>query len=143
VSKRRYTPNVQQASIDGLVKANKSRRLDKYPEDVYGEVGTKERRKATQKCVQLRYNYNITYQCYLNMLEAQNHKCALCGEEETGVHNRGSTTIPMQLCVDHCHDTGAVRGLLCTKCNKALGLFKDNPELLEKAAKYIRLHSGG
>ncbi len=143
MSKRNYTPNVQQASIDGLVKANKDRRLGKYPEEVYGAVGTAERRKATQKCVQLRYNYNITYQCYLNMLEAQDHKCALCGNEETGMHKRGKVPVPLQLCVDHCHETGAVRSLLCSKCNKALGSFNDNAELLQKAADYIRSHSGG
>jgi hypothetical protein len=42
-----------------------------------------------------------------------------------------------ELCVDHCHSTGKVRGLLCDPCNKALGLFKDSPELLNSAIKYL------
>ena len=43
--------------------------------------------------------------------------------------------------VDHCHDTGKVRGLLCDNCNKALGLFRDNPKLLGQAANYLRRYS--
>lgn len=39
--------------------------------------------------------------------------------------------------VDHCHETGQVRGLLCNLCNQALGLFKDSPELLARATAYL------
>lgn len=46
-----------------------------------------------------------------------------------------------ELNVDHCHSTGKVRGLLCDNCNKALGLFRDNPELLGQAANYLRRYS--
>lgn len=43
-----------------------------------------------------------------------------------------------QLAVDHCHKTGKVRGLLCTACNFAIGLFQDDPETCEAAAAYLR-----
>ena len=46
-----------------------------------------------------------------------------------------------KLCIDHCHDTGKVRGRLCAKCNKALGLFHDNVEFLESAKQYLKVHS--
>lgn len=42
-----------------------------------------------------------------------------------------------KLSVDHCHLTGEIRGLLCLRCNKGLGYFKDNPEFLSKAIKYL------
>ncbi len=42
------------------------------------------------------------------------------------------------LCVDHDHNTGQVRGLLCNRCNTGLGYFKDNPELFERAISYLR-----
>jgi antitoxin component HigA of HigAB toxin-antitoxin module len=41
------------------------------------------------------------------------------------------------LSIDHCHDTNSPRGMLCTKCNKGLGYFQDDPELLAAAIKYL------
>ena len=63
------------------------------------------------------------------MLEKQNYKCKICGngEEEAG----------HELRVDHCHNTGKIRGLLCSQCNTALGLLKDNPDNIQKALEYI------
>lgn len=67
------------------------------------------------------------------MAARQGGKCAICGMVENVVERRKETT----LCVDHCHDTGKVRGLLCSKCNTALGLFRDSPDLLRKAIDYL------
>jgi hypothetical protein len=47
---------------------------------------------------------------------------------------------PRSMPVDHSHATGKVRALLCTSCNRGLGFFKDSPELLIEAAKYLELH---
>ena len=55
--------------------------------------------------------------------------CAICGITVDPTHK--------QLSVDHCHNSGKVRGLLCTLCNTALGSFKDDPELLQKAINYV------
>lgn len=74
-------------------------------------------------------NYGITEQDYFNMLEAQGNVCAICGKDEQ-VKTRG-------LSVDHCHTTGEVRGLLCSFCNMALGLFKDDTQSLINAVKYL------
>ena len=68
---------------------------------------------------------------YAQMLEAQDRKCKICGVEG-GANNRGD-----KLAVDHCHASGRIRGLLCHKCNTALGLFKDNPENLAAAIRYL------
>jgi hypothetical protein len=64
------------------------------------------------------------------MLEAQGGACAIC--KGTGPGKR------LVLCVDHDHVTGVTRALLCHRCNSGLGMFKDNPELLEAAATYLR-----
>ena len=65
------------------------------------------------------------------LLEKQGHVCALCGDPPGR----------RRLSVDHDHATGRVRGMLCGRCNTALGSFKDNPELCERAASYLRHHS--
>jgi hypothetical protein len=77
----------------------------------------------------IRRQYGITLAQYDDMLEQQDYKCAICGNEDE-VEGR-------KLAVDHCHTTGTVRGLLCGKCNRGLGLFYDNKALLEKAIKYL------
>lgn len=84
----------------------------------------------------LERKFGITRQELDAMSEAQDHKCKLCDQPETS-KVRGKVR---RLAIDHCHETGKIRGLLCTKCNNALGAFKDNPSLLEKAAEYLRSH---
>lgn len=73
-------------------------------------------------------------QCGYNLLfEAQNGVCAICGEEEKDLL-RGKTRT---LCIDHCHKSNKIRGLLCNKCNTGLGLFRDNVDFLNKAIGYL------
>lgn len=83
----------------------------------------------------LRKAYGLTEQDYHDMFDKQKGKCLVC---EKGLSNKFKKTPGENVHVDHCHDTGKVRGLLCHKCNSGLGLFHDNPEFLEAAAEYIR-----
>jgi len=69
-----------------------------------------------------------TQDMYNAMYEAQKGCCALCNEPEEKFS---------WLCIDHDHETGKIRGLLCPNCNRGLGLLKDNANLLQKAAEYI------
>lgn len=77
-----------------------------------------------------RKKYNITLLQFEEMSKARDHRCDICGTKDAGPRID-------RLCVDHCHTTGLVRGLLCGSCNRALGQFKDNPEALRKAADYL------
>lgn len=78
--------------------------------------------------------YGLTVDEAETMLESQGGVCAICKQvEPNGKH----------LAVDHCHETGVVRGFLCTNCNNGLGRFKDNPELLIRAADYISANIRG
>jgi hypothetical protein len=72
----------------------------------------------------------ITATQYLELLRQQDGTCAICGERES---NDGRET----LSVDHCHQTGAIRGLLCAHCNRGLGMFRDNRTLLLAAVDYL------
>lgn len=87
------------------------------------------------KAQMLKRFHGITLLDYKKMLEEQNGLCAICGKEETRRDFRYNNLI--DLAVDHDHKTGKVRGLLCSNCNKAIGVFQDNTELLQSAINYL------
>jgi Recombination endonuclease VII len=80
---------------------------------------------------QLLAHYNITLEQYNEMLNKQNHCCAICGKHESEQKRSLST--------DHCHKSNKIRGLLCDLCNRSIGFLKDDPELILKAASYVAL----
>lgn len=81
----------------------------------------------------LRRTYGLTTDGYNALLKAQGGVCAICGATE-------SAGVSKSLHVDHCHGSKAIRGLLCTNCNRGLGLFKDDPARLRAAAEYLERH---
>ena len=78
--------------------------------------------------------YGISKKQYQDMEQKQKGVCASCGQEPKNRGKNGSFV------VDHCHTTGAVRGLLCAKCNAGIGFFDDNPALLLLASQYLKSH---
>jgi len=94
----------------------------------------KANRKQSARKTKLRLRYGISEEAYQRMLSAQDGRCAICGTQDPcsrwGVFH-----------VDHDHDTGAVRGLLCHPCNVMLGKFGDSKErvllVLEKIREYV------
>lgn len=78
-----------------------------------------------RKCLE---RYGITAHDFEQMLDRQNGVCAVCKETQLGGKN---------LCIDHDHKTGKVRGLLCVACNMAIGYMKDDPQRLRAAADYL------
>lgn len=98
------------------------------------QENNKELQKLRTRNSKLKKNFGITLERYNELVLQQDGKCAICKELETTVIN-GSLT---SLAVDHDHTTGRVRGLLCCKCNRALGLMKDSVEILESAKEYLR-----
>lgn len=80
--------------------------------------------------------YNLPWDDYLAQFGGQNGRCAICATElELTAVGRLETAH-----VDHDHETGLVRGLLCHHCNSGLGYFHDDPDLLKKATAYLLLH---
>lgn len=75
---------------------------------------------------------------YAQLLVAQENKCLICGTEEVSTGKSGK---PKRLAADHCHETGKVRGLLCQRCNVAIGLMDDDPARLVAAAAYLEQHT--
>ena len=89
----------------------------------------KERRKQEMRVNAYMRQYGITIEEYEILVAEQNNGCAICNAS-TGSNGK-------RLSVDHNHQTGEVRGLLCDDCNTALGKFKDDPSLLAKAITYL------
>lgn len=84
----------------------------------------------------LRKKYGIKHTDYERMLEEQGGVCAICGTDDPGGHGgrRGTKFFH----IDHCHTTGAVRGLLCQRCNNGLGCFSDDVVLMHGAIGYLQ-----
>lgn len=108
------------------------KRADEFPRDKKRVGGL---RKQCRGCISIRNRatvYSISLEETKEMCSAT--ACEICGGSFRTARDRN---------IDHCHATGAVRGVLCNLCNRMLGSAKDNPETLEAAAAYLRLTSQG
>ena len=91
---------------------------------------SKEKRQLFHQRKNLKRSYNITPEEYTQRLEEQNSCCSICGER--------NNNLSMNLAVDHDHQTGQIRGLLCANCNVILGMAKDNIDILASTISYLR-----
>lgn len=114
-------------------------RRNRLPETKARKNAARRERYATQPGrrirnldAQLRRNYGISVGEYSLMSGEQEFRCLICGD-----HGSGGVKASSRLHVDHDHETGLVRGLLCNRCNRGIGYFRDNPDLLRSAAKYL------
>lgn len=79
--------------------------------------------------------YKITVDHYNQLLLSQNGVCAICESDKNSKSCKGGLK---SFAVDHCHKSEKIRGLLCDRCNRGIGLFKDNRKVLIKAARYLK-----
>ena len=115
-------------------KKNSPEKIKNYPcmsneirREVYKKYHANNKDKV--RCYKLKKNYNITPEEYDNMFESQNGKCKICG-----IHQ---DVLSKKLVIDHDHNTSIIRGLLCDKCNRGLGHFNDNIDVLKIALNYL------
>lgn len=87
--------------------------------------------KTTRRAGRIKIQYGLSVDDFNRLLSAQGGTCAICPATKGSA--RGE-----QLHIDHCHDTGVIRGLLCTNCNQGLGKFGDDPDRLMTAVRYLR-----
>lgn len=102
----------------------------KYRENRDPETRLKQTRNS--RCKYIRRKFGITLEEYENMVLDRKGCCDICQSQSKG---RGN------LHIDHCHQTGKLRGLLCMNCNVVLGLVYDKSEILNSAINYINKHS--
>lgn len=79
--------------------------------------------------------YGATLEWFDNKMKEQDNRCAICGCYENSSSHR------KRFDVDHCHNTGKLRGLLCNRCNTGIGQLKDNEQILTNAIAYLRKYS--
>lgn len=95
---------------------------------------TSDRCKASHREWILKNTYGIASEEFDRMLEEQGGVCWICHKGPSGRFKH--------LCVDHCHTTGKVRGLLCHACNKSLGFLEDDPARFKRLIDYLEVHNG-
>ncbi|MGE6697451.1 endonuclease VII domain-containing protein [Hyphomonas sp. NPDC076900] len=96
-------------------------------------------RRECKTCFQeavLKRRLQVDFKFYHEALSRQNHCCAICG-------SKLNSSRYTKFAIDHCHRSGKVRGLLCTHCNTGIGLFKESPERLSAALRYLQIHAPG
>ena len=88
---------------------------------------TLDERRANKRNASLKRNYGITAEDFDKILLTQGGRCALCQE-----------ILPKEkACIDHCHNSEVIRGILCRTCNTRLGIFNDDPKFLFRAILYL------
>ncbi len=131
-SKRQYHKNPQYSSDwtkANRARVNESRRKRRAALTRDEKKAIYDKDNTSAKCKM----YGISIDAYNRMLEEQGHVCAIC----KNVNKNGRV-----LGIDHDHETGQVRGLLCNKCNFGIGHFNDSIALLSKASEYLASYAG-
>lgn len=127
---RREVRAAWKQSNPGYVKS----RYDANPEH-FRKAGREFRRLHPEKMLESNLKrFGLTLEGYNTLLATQNGVCAVCHCPETSTRHPNP-----RLSVDHDHETGIVRGLLCNNCNRSLGLLQDNIETLRSAVAYLEM----
>lgn len=117
----------------------KARALDKAPERYERRKEVRRRNPEVTQAYNRRHNlrkYGLTIEDYDRILAEQGGVCAICGSSP----NPNGVRAASRLHPDHDHKTGRNRALLCLNCNVAIGHFRDDPDLMQAAADYIKRH---
>lgn len=108
------------SGIDSICKECKNKKLREYRKQNYQKF----------RFYDIKRHYNLTPIQYQNLFKYGN-KCTICLET---FKNKNKATVPH---IDHCHNTGAIRGILCKDCNTGLGHFRDTIPYLYRAYQYL------
>ncbi len=132
-NRERYNGYMRNRRLNVDVKAKElAKDKERYhaPDGVRKAQHKAARKRQIEKGYDIEYLYGITLEQRTQMFEAQKGKCLLCETHESDLKRK--------LCIDHCHASKRVRGLICDECNKMLGHAKDRIDVLEKAVAYLK-----
>jgi hypothetical protein len=129
--KERGRKKAKDIQNDPIRKEKRNKYYKKYTEKNKDRVKKQQSRSPEQwKKINIARRYGITVEYYDSLLVQQNELCAICLKK------------PLKFHVDHCHESGIVRALLCSKCNTSLGLLQEDVEIFNRAIKYLEKHKG-
>lgn len=129
---RRVCMKCQSKKVGDKTKQNRTAR-NAYRRKQYAQNPIKE------KSAHLKYQYGITIEQYNKMFIAQNGICAICEMPERSISSKSGNV--KKLSVDHNHDTGEIRGLLCEKCNRGIGYLDESILIIKRAIDYLTKES--
>ncbi len=118
------------ANVDG--RSHRCRDCARAAHRTWRSINSVELRKRYSRLHRLR-KFGMTADDFVGLLSAQDYKCPVCSSELLLGLGKGKNA-----CVDHDHESGKVRGILCSSCNRAIGLLKDEILLLRKAVSYLQ-----
>lgn len=134
--RKRYKYKVDSVCKNCISSKNKNKKMteeqlqkNKKKATNYRKNNSEKYKWSVKQCIYKKLGLKITKEEYDNMLQNQNGKCIICNNPPLGFKK--------SLCLDHCHNTLKIRGLLCDNCNAGLGKFKDNIEILKNAILYL------
>lgn len=131
-----YQANIKEKRRSGRLRQWRARNKDIEKARLYGRqyyAANKEKHLAKRKrqyAAERLKKYGLTPESYELLLKQQYGRCAICCDQFTKTPH-----------IDHCHVSMKVRGLLCGRCNHGIGLFRESPEALSNAVKYLCFHS--
>jgi len=111
---------------------NKVLKYSKFCNSCTKQIEKKNNTKDSNKDKILKKTYNISLDEYNQIFNEQGGRCDICKTHQSLLNK--------VLSVDHCHKGGFVRGLLCSSCNVAIGLLKENKDILAEAILYLTKH---
>jgi hypothetical protein len=130
---KKCTRCLVEKSFESFVKrSNRKHPFQPYCKSCHSSKQSEYDRYDYNRNYDLMKSYGINHDDYLKILKDQNGKCGICGKCSSEL-----TGVKRHLCVDHCHKTNVIRGLLCDKCNRGLGLLGDNIDIIYKAYTYL------
>ena len=127
--RRRRNPEPNRKAAKRWYHASEKNRQRSIQTSVDWQKRNRERASLNAFKRSLLENYGLSYAEYERMFDEQEGLCKICQEPSTRKSGR--------LDVDHCHETGQIRGLLCSPCNTAIGLLRENSELFAAALQYL------
>lgn len=123
-------------SKDG--KSYRCKACDKLQSIAYRKRHT-ERDRINRRNQNRKIKYGLTEEDYNKIIKIQNNTCPICLRELT--HDWGNQHEATKAVIDHCHTSSIVRGILCTQCNKGIGLLKDDVDYLKRAIDYLEQYT--
>lgn len=130
-AQRQYQKDWYQKNRDAVLARSKEWGKKNKSKRVAATRAWQERNPDAKLNAWLRRCYGISLEEYRAMEQAQGGVCKICKGPPCGKAKR--------LSVDHCHRTGKIRGLLCSKCNTMIGLADDDPTVLDRATAYLKM----